>query len=65
MEDKNVKPGLYAYQFRVDIQIDIGLTRVMEFINKYNLQYYIAGAETSSLGKQHFQCILSLNHKIH
>ena len=64
MEDKNVKPGLYAYQFRVDIQIDIGLTRVMEFINKYNVQYYIAGAETSSLGKQHFQCILWFKDKI-
>jgi len=64
MEDKNVKLGLYAYQFRVDISIETGLTRVMEFINKYNVQYYIAGAETSSLGKQHFQCILWFKDKI-
>ncbi len=61
MEDKIVKPGYIAYQFRVDIDIEIGLTRVMEFIKKYDVKYYICGAEVSDLGKQHFQCILWFN----
>ncbi len=58
MEDTHVKPGHYAYQFRVDISIGEGLTKVIEFIKKYNCSYYIIGAETSTCGKEHFQCIL-------
>ncbi len=58
MEDTLVKPGHYAYQFRVDISINTGLTAVMEFMKHYNVKYYIVGAETSDQGKQHFQCIL-------
>jgi len=64
MEDKEVKPGLIAYQFRVDIDINNGLTRVMEFIKKYNVEYYIVGAEVSDLGKQHFQSILWFKEKV-
>lgn len=63
MEDKEVKPGLIAYQFRVDMDITNGLTRVMEFIKKYNVEYYIVGAEVSDLGKQHFQSILWFKEK--
>ncbi len=58
MEDKVVKPGYYAYQFRVDVNHHEGLTRVMEFIKKYEVSYYIVGAEISDLGKEHFQSIL-------
>ena len=58
MEDKEIKPGFYAYSFRVDIAHDTGLPRIMEFIKKYDVQFYICGAETSDLGKKHFQCIL-------
>lgn len=58
MEDIVIKKGHYAYQFRVDISHNIGLTRVMEFLKKYNVEYYIVGAETSELGKEHFQCVL-------
>jgi hypothetical protein len=61
MEDTIVKPGLIAYQFRVDLCIETGLTQVMEFMEKYEVQYYICGAEISSLGKHHFQCILWFN----
>lgn len=64
MEDKVVKPGLYAYQFRVDLPIDSGLTKVMEFCQKYNVKHYIIGAEVSSLGKPHFQCILWFESKV-
>ncbi len=64
MEDKVVKPGLYAYQFRVDLPIDSGLTKVMEFCQKYNVKHYIIGAEVSSLGKPHFQSILWFESKI-
>ncbi len=64
MEDTIIKPGLYAYQFRVDLQLDDGLTRIMEFIKKYDVKHYIVGAETSDLGKQHFQCILWFAEKI-
>ncbi len=64
MEDKVVKPGLYAYQFRVDLPIDSGLTKVVEFCQKYNVKHYIIGAEVSSLGKPHFQCILWFESKI-
>ena len=63
MEDTIVKPGLYAYQFRVDLDIDLGLTRVMEFMTKYKVQFYICGAEISDLGKHHFQCILWFKEK--
>lgn len=63
MEDTIVKPGHYAYQFRVDIDIATGLTKVMEFIKKYNCKYYIVGAETSTCGKEHFQCILWFSFK--
>ncbi len=58
MEDKVVKPGYYAYQFRVDVSHHEGLTRVMEFLKKYDVSYYIVGAEISDLGKEHFQSIL-------
>ncbi len=64
MEDTIIKPGLYAYQFRVDIPINPGLTRIMEFMKKYETKYYIVGAETSTLGKEHFQCILWFDQKI-
>jgi len=61
MEDTVVKPGYIAYQFRVDLEKEYGLTRVMEFMEKYDVQYYICGAEVSDLGKHHFQCILWFN----
>jgi len=64
MEDTVIKTGHYAYQFRVDLQLDTGLTRIMEFMKKYDVKYYIVGAETSTLGKQHFQCILWFSSKI-
>lgn len=57
MEDTIVKPGHYAYQFRVDLP-STDMTLVMEFIQKYEISFYIIASETSSLGKQHFQCIL-------
>ncbi len=63
MEDKIVKPGYIAYQFRVDLDINIGLTKVMEFLKKYDVSYYIVGAEVSDLGKQHFQSILWFKEK--
>ena len=58
MEDKIVKPGYVAYQFRVDLDTENGLTKVMEFMKKYDVEYYICGAEKSENNKQHFQCIL-------
>ncbi len=58
MEDTEVKPGHIAYQFRVDIAHNPGLTRVMEFMKKYDVTYYIVGAEVSDLGKPHFQSII-------
>lgn len=63
MEDKVVKPGLYAYQFRVDISIETGKTKVMEFITKYKARYYIVGAEKAKSGKEHFQCVLWFKEK--
>lgn len=63
MEDTIVKPGLIAYQFRVDLSIADGLTKVMTFLKKYNVEYYIVGAEVSDLGKQHFQSILWFKEK--
>ncbi len=63
MEDNIVKPGLIAYQFRVDLGIADGLTKVMSFLKKYNVEYYIVGAEVSDLGKQHFQSILWFKEK--
>jgi len=64
MEDTLVKPGHYAYQFRVDIGIADGLTTVMQFMQKYNVKYYIVGAEVSTCKKEHFQCILWFEKKI-
>ena len=64
MEDTIIKPGLYAYQFRVDVENNADLTTILSFIKKYNTQYYIIGAETSTSGKQHFQCILWFTDKI-
>lgn len=64
MEDTIIKPGLYAYQFRVDIPQDPGLTRIMEFLKKYDVKHYIVGAEISDLGKSHFQCILWFDEKV-
>lgn len=58
MEDTIVKPGHIAYQFRVDVDNTNGLTLVMTFMKKYDVQYYICGAETSDNNKSHFQCIL-------
>jgi len=58
MEDKYVKPGLYAYQFRVDVDDITEYTTIFEFIKKYDCKNYIIGAEVSELGKAHFQCIL-------
>jgi len=58
MEDTIVKPGNIAYQFRVDVDTENGLTLVMTFMKKYDVQYYICGAEKSENNKQHFQCIL-------
>ncbi len=63
MEDKIVKPGYIAYQFRVDLDITTGLTQVMEFLKKYEASYWIVGAEVSDLGKQHFQSILWFKEK--
>ena len=63
MEDKIIKPGLYAYQFRVDISLS-KLDKVEEFINKYQVVHYIVGAETSNQGKEHFQCILWFSQKV-
>ncbi len=64
MEDKHVKPGLYAYQFRVDVENITEYTTIFEFIKKYDVKHYIIGAEVSKLGKPHFQCILWFATKI-
>lgn len=64
MEDTLVKPGHYAYQFRVDISHNEGLTAVMVFIKHYDVKFYIVGAETSDHKKQHFQCILWFKKKV-
>ncbi len=64
MEDTIIKPGLYAYQFRVDVDNNSDLSLVMEFITKYDVKHYIIGAEVSTLGKHHFQCILWFSQKI-
>lgn len=64
MEDTIIKPGLYAYQFRVDVENNADLTTILSFIKKYDVKHYIIGAETSTLGKQHFQCILWFADKI-
>ncbi|GAC77871.1 replication protein [uncultured marine virus] len=61
MDDTIVKPGYIAYQFRVDVDKEEGLTLVMSFMKKYDVQYYIVGAETSENNKDHFQCILWFN----
>ncbi len=64
MEDTIIKPGKYAYQFRVDIDDNTDLTVMMSFLKKYDVKHYIIGAETSNKGKQHFQCILWFATKI-
>ncbi len=64
MEDTIIKINHYAYSFRVDVNIDDGLTRIMEFLKKYDVKHYICGAEVSDQGKQHFQCILWFDKKI-
>ncbi len=64
MEDTIIKINHYAYSFRVDTPLDNGLTRIMEFLKKYDVKHYICGAETSTSGKQHFQCILWFDKKI-
>ncbi len=64
MEDKHVKPGLYAYQFRVDVENITEYTTIFEFIKKYDVKHYIIGAEVSKSGKPHFQCILWFATKI-
>ncbi len=64
MEDKIVKPGLFAYQFRVDTQHATGLSKIMLFLKRYNVKNYIVGAEVSDLGKEHFQCILWFEEKV-
>ncbi len=64
MEDTVIKLNHYAYSFRVDVNIDNGLTRIMEFLKKYDVKHYICGAEVSDKGKQHFQCILWFDKKI-
>lgn len=59
MEDTIVKPGHWAYQFRVDLLITKPSYRlIMEFLHKYGIKYYIVAEEISALGKEHFQCIL-------
>jgi len=63
MEDKYVKPGLYAYSFRVDLPHSNAYV-VQEFMKKYNVECYIIGLEISDLGKQHFQCILWFQSRI-
>ncbi len=64
MEDTIIKPGLYAYSFRVDVDNTSDMSQVMSFLKKYNVKNYIIGAETSTLGKPHFQCILWFAEKI-
>lgn len=64
MEDTKIKIGLYAYSFRVDVEDNKNAKTIMEFIKKYEVKYYIVGAEVSDKGKQHFQCILWFSQKI-
>ncbi len=64
MEDTIIKPGTYAYQFRVDVDNNSDMSQMMAFLKKYDVKHYIIGAETSTLGKQHFQCILWFADKI-
>lgn len=64
MEDTIIKPGTFAYQFRVDVEDNCDLTQMMTFMQKYDVKHYIVGAETSTSGKQHFQCILWFDTKI-
>ncbi len=64
MEDKIVKPGQYAYQFRVDVHDISDMSLMFEFMKKYDVKHYIVGAEVSENGKPHFQCILWFLEKI-
>lgn len=63
MEDKFVKKGYFAYQFRVDLR-HTDRDYVSKFRKLYAVKYYIIGEETSPLGKEHFQCILWFETKI-
>lgn len=64
MEDTIIKPGTYAYQFRVDVDNNSNVTQMMAFLKKYDVKHYIIGAETATSGKQHFQCVLWFADKI-
>jgi len=63
MEDKCIKKGYFAYQFRVDLR-HTDRDYVSKFKKLYQVKYYIIGEETSPLGKEHFQCILWFETKI-
>jgi len=64
MEDTLVKPGHMAYQFRVDINPDVGVPLLKEWMKKYDTKYYICGEEVSDQGKPHFQCVLWFETKV-
>lgn len=61
MEDTKVFPGLFAYQFRVDIHEDN--TILNDFMQHYNIKYFICGHEISDNNKPHYQCILWFDKK--
>ena len=61
MEDTKVFPGLFAYQFRVDIHEDN--TILNDFMEHYNVKYFICGHEISDNNKPHYQCILWFDKK--
>lgn len=61
MEDTKVFPGLFAYQFRVDIHEDN--TILNNFMTHYNVKYFICGHEISDNNKPHYQCILWFDDK--
>ncbi len=64
MEDTQVKPGLYAYQFRVDLNHENGMILVKKFMKHYDVKYHIVGKEVSDKNKEHFQCILWFEKKM-
>lgn len=61
MEDTKVFPGLFAYQFRVDIHEDNQILN--DFMEHYNVKYFICGHEMSDNNKPHYQCILWFDKK--
>lgn len=61
MEDTIVFPGLFAYQFRVDMHEDN--TILNSFMTHYNVKYFICGHEISDNNKPHYQCILWFDKK--